>query len=373
MAPEFTGSFLIMTTLKIVTAATLLCTGVQAELERVYIGTKQSKGIYFADLDPATGTLSTPQLAAETKNCGFIALHPNGKWLYSTEVTAFEINTDGSLTPLNTQTTDGVNACQISLDATRQCAMVAYYNSGSVASFQTLEDGSLSDAKSFYNHEGSGEDPKRQNKPHAHSVFTNPDNTYAYASDLGTDKIMIYKIDPAAGTLTPAGEAIIPGSAMGPRHLKWNAEGSFVYVINELDLSVTVLKSIADGQLEAIETVSILPPDADKSKMACAEIRIHPNGKFIYASNRDLTEQGRDSITVFSRFEDGFQRLETTPAHVWIPRNFNIDPSGKWMLVGGMKSNDIAIFSVDPTTGLLKFTGNKVPFPGAPICFEFMK
>ncbi|MDF7801147.1 lactonase family protein [Pontiellaceae bacterium B1224] len=361
-----------MTSFKIITAATLLCSGAQAEFERVYIGTKQSKGIYFADLDTATGKLSTPTLAAETKDCGFIAIHPDKEMLYSTGVSAFQINEDGTLTHLNTQTTEGKNACHISLDASGKCAMVAYYNSGSAASFQLLEDGSLSGAKSFYNHEGSGEHPTRQDTPHAHSIFTNPDNTYAYASDLGIDKIMIYKLDPASGTLTPAGETVIPGGSMGPRHLKWNADGTLVYLLNELDLSITVLKPLADGQLEVIETVSTLPDDAGKSEITCAEIRIHPSGKFIYASNRDLTEQGRDSISVFARFEDGFQHLETVAAEVWIPRNFNMDPSGKWMLVGGRKSNDIAIFSIDPETGIPSFTGTKVPFEGAPICFEFL-
>jgi 6-phosphogluconolactonase len=363
----------MMTTLKIATATTLLCAGVQAELERVYIGTKQSDGIYYADLDSTTGKLSTPTLAAKTKDCGFIAIHPNNKWLYSTGVGAFEINADGTLNPLNTQTTDGVNACHISLDVTGSCAMVAYYGSGSVASFQTLEDGSLSEAHSFYKHNGSGQNEKRQNKPHAHSVFANPDNTYAYVSDLGIDKIMIYKIDAVNGVLLPAGSAEVPGGGMGPRHMKWSADGKTAYVLNELDLSVSTFKpGKKNGSLEFIQTVSTLPEGADKSDITSAEIRIHPNGKYIYASNRDITDQGRDSISIFSRSEDGFQRLETVPAHVWVSRNFNIDPTGKWMLVGGQKSNDIAIFSVNPETGLIKFTGEKVPFDGNPICFEFV-
>ena len=361
-----------MTPLKIATAATLLCSGAQAELERVYIGTSHSRGIYFADLDAATGSLSTPQLAIEANGCGFIAIHPNRKGLYSTGTSAFEINGNGSLTHLNTQTTEGGGACHISIDATGQCAMAAYYGSGSVASFQILKNGSLSEAKSFHEHEGSGADPKRQTKPHAHSIFMNPENTYAYAPDLGIDKIMIYKLDPAAGTLTPAGAAVIPGGSMGPRHLKWNSDGSMVYLLNELDLSITTLQPIAGGQLELVKTLSTLPDDADPSDMTCAEIRIHPNGKFIYASTRDLTDQGRDSISVFSRSEDGFQRLETVSAEVWIPRNFNIDPTGKWMLVGGKKSSDIAIFKIDPETGAIRFTGTKVPFEGGPICFEFL-
>jgi 6-phosphogluconolactonase len=106
--------------------------------------------------------------------------------------------------------------------------------------------------------------------------------------------------------------------------------------------------------------------------MLSAEIRLHPNGKFVYASNRDLTKQGRDSISVFTCYEDGFQRLETVPAAVWMPRNFNIDPTGQWMLIGGQWSHDIAILKVDPSTGLLQFTGTRITFDGEPICIEFL-
>ena len=124
--------------------------------------------------------------------------------------------------------------------------------------------------------------------------------------------------------------------------------------------------------MEFIQTVSTLPSGTDKEEMACAEIRIHPNGKFVYASNRDLTEKGRDSISVFTRFEDGFRRLETLPATVWIPRNFNMVPSGKWMLVGGKRSRDVAIFKVDPATGQIEHIGAHIPFDGGPICIEFL-
>ena len=349
----------------------LLATTAQAST--VYFGTHKSKGIYVADFDSTTGKLTTPKLAVEAESCGFIAIHPNKNFLYSSGASAFKINDNGSLTHLNTQTTDGGRACHVSIDQTGTCVMVAYYDGGAVASFQILEDGSLSEATSFFKHEGSGEQLKRQNKPHAHSIFTNPENTFAYASDLGIDKVMIYGLDPEAGTLSPSGFAEVPGGSMGPRHMKWAADGNYAYVLNELDLSISVFNpGPIKGSLEFIKTGSMLPDGADKERMTCAEIRIHPNGKFIYASNRDLEETGRDSISVFSRFEDGFQRLETVSAEVWIPRNFNIDPTGKWMLVGGMKSNDVAIFRVDPATGLIRFTGDKVPFEGGPICIEFL-
>ncbi|MEE9368364.1 MAG: lactonase family protein [Pontiella sp.] len=357
----------LMTTL----LATALVTA-HAQATRVYFGTHKGKGIYVADLDTKTGKLHPPKLAVETTGCGFIAIHPNNQFLYSTGTTAFKINDDGSLTALNTQATKGGGACHVNIDKTGACVMTAYYRGGAIASFQVLEDGSLSKAKSFFEHEGSGDHPKRQNKPYAHSIFPNPENTHAYAANLGIDKILIYKMDPTAGTLAPAGFAEVPGGSMGPRHMKWSANGNALYVLNELDLSVSLFKPGTEaGSLKFIKTLSTLPEGSNKEKMTCAEIRIHPNGKFIYASNRDLEKSGRDSISIFTRFEDGFERLSTVPAEVWVPRNFNIDPTGKWMIVGGQKSENVAVFSVDSETGLIKFTGNKIPLEGGPIYIEF--
>jgi 6-phosphogluconolactonase len=365
----------------ILTTAMLAAT---AQATTVYFGTSNSKGIYFAELDAARGTLSEPRLAIEIGRPGFLAIHPNKQFIYSTTVgtgdgknggvAAMRINGDGTLALLNTQSSKGPGPCHVGIDATGQCLMVANYRGGSVASFRILEDGSLSEAQSFHQHEGAGANPKRQQGPHAHSIFPNPGNTHAYASDLGIDKVMVYQLDPKAGTLAESSFAEVPGGGMGPRHLKWAADGNVVYVLNELDPSISIFKPNGDaGSLEFIRTVSVLPEDADKAEMTSAEIRIHPNGKFVYASTRDLTERGRDSISVFSRFEDGFQRLETTPAEVWSPRNFNIVPTGQWMLAGGQQSHDIAIFKIDPETGLLKFTGTKLPFDGGPICFEFLQ
>ncbi|HSR88179.1 MAG TPA: lactonase family protein [Pontiella sp.] len=354
-------------------AAGMLTTTACAQTSRVYFGTSNSKGIYFSDLDTKTGALTPPALAAETTGAGFIAIHPNKHMLYSTDIAAFRINSDGTLTLINKLTPKGRDCCHISIDQTGQCLMAACYGSGSVSAFRIREDGSLSDLSSYHQHAGSGDHPQRQTGPHAHSIIPNPANTHAYAPDLGIDKIMIYKLHPGTGTLTEPAFACIPGGSMGPRHMKWSTDGSFAYVLNELDLSISVFRPGKDaGSLVFIRTVSTLPEKADKSDMLSAEIRIHPNGQFIYASNRDLTKQGRDSISVFTRYEDGFQRLGTVPAEVWMPRNFNIDPTGQWMLVGGQWSNDIAIFKVDPATGLLRFTGTRIPFDGEPICIEFL-
>ncbi|MCF7816577.1 MAG: lactonase family protein [Kiritimatiellales bacterium] len=362
-----------METKHIALATVLFAAPVLAEPVRVYFGMQAGAGIHVAELDDETGELSAPRLAVKTKNAGFIAIHPNRRFLYSTGVEAFRINADGSLTSMGSVDSGGKGCCHVGIDATGQCLMAANYGSGGVASFRILEDGSLSEARSIHAHEGSGAHPVRQTQPHAHSIVPNPANTFAYAPDLGIDKVVVYTLDPAAGVLEPSGAAVVPGGAMGPRHMKWSTDGRIAYVLNELDLGVSLFRpGPAAGSLEFIRTVSVLPACADKENMTSAEIRIHPGGRFIYASTRDLSGQGRDSISVFSCFEDGFRLLETVPAQTRVPRNFNIDPSGKWMLVGGQKSGDVAIFRIDPATGHPEFTGRKVAIPGGPICIEFL-
>ncbi len=342
---------------------------------RVYFGTSDSKGIYFSEFDSETGSLAEPRLAFEIGHPGFLAIHPNRQFIYSVcqgGVAALRINADGTLSLINRQAGDGRGACHVSVDQTGRCVMVAYYGSGSVASFRILEDGSLSKVKSYFVHEGAGEHPGRQDKAYAHSVITNPRNTHAYACDLGIDKVMIYALDSEDGTLAPAGFAAVPGGSRGPRHMKWNSEGTIAYVLNELDLTLSVFKADDEGQMKHVKTVSALPEGADRSGMTAAEIRIHPNGRFVYTSNRDITDRKRDSITVFKRFEDGLERVDTVFSEVWFPRNFNLDPTGNWMLVGGQKSHDIALFKVNPKTGLIQFSGTKVSFDGGPICIEFL-
>ncbi len=361
-------------------AAALSAPTAGAQTVRAYFGT-DGDGIYVAELDTASGTLAPPARAIEIGRPGFLAIHPNKRFLYTIAyggplgkqggVAAMKIEADGTLSLLNAQSTEGRGGCHVGIDATGKCLMVAYYGSGSVASFRILEDGSLSEAQSYQLHEGSGSHPHRQDKPYAHSIIANPSGTYAYACDLGIDKVMIYRLDADRGTLAPAGEAAVPGGSMGPRHMKWSADGKHAYVLNELDLGVSLFKAARDGQMEFVRTLSTLPEDVGKDKMTSSELRIHPNGHFIYAANRDTTGAGRDSITLFSCCEEGFQRIETIPARVRVPRNFNIDPSGKWLLVGGQESHDVAVFGIDPANGKATFTGQRIPFPCGPICIEF--
>ncbi|MGB1260550.1 MAG: lactonase family protein [Akkermansiaceae bacterium] len=361
-----------------ITLASLPASAISAETVRVYLGTGD-KGIYTSLLDQESGSLSEPTLAAKIQGSGFLAIHPNKKHLYTTGhkekgtglVLSYSIAADGSLRETSAQPIQGKRLCHVSLDHTSHTLMAANYSQGNVVSLPVKNDGSLGKLTSFHQHTGSSSHPQRQTKPHAHSIYSGPDNRFAYAPDLGIDKVMIYRLDPKSAKLTPAGHATSPSGA-GPRHMKFGKDGKYAYVLNELSVSISVYeRNKKTGQLTAKQLIDTLPQGMGKKEMSCSEIRISRDGKFAYCANRDLTEAKRDSVSAFSIGKDGtLTHLQTIHAEVWIPRNINIDPSGKWLLVAGQRSNNVPVFKINPQSGKLSFTGNKIDLP-APMCIEF--
>lgn len=340
-----------------------------------------SKGIYVSKFNSGSGELSDPQLAVETGSPSFLAIHPSKKYLYAVGemgtpgqkgggVSAFGISLpDGKLSPINQVSSVGAGPCHVSVDKTGKMAMVANYGGGSVASYSILENGGLSEAKTFVQHEGSGANPKRQAGPHAHSLNVSPDNRFGFACDLGLDKVFIYKLDPTTGKMTAHGHAIVaPGS--GPRHFAFHPSGKFAFVNNEMSMTETSFAYDAEkGALTEIATVSTLPEaDRGKSGWSTAETVAHPNGKFVYVSNRT-----HDTIAVFTcdPATGKLTLIQNASAEGKIPRNFNLDPSGKWMIVVHQDSNTAALFKVDQDSGKLTFTGKKVNVGGS-VCVRFL-
>ena len=349
-----------------------------------YFGTytgKKSKGIYVARFDAKTGKFTPPELAAETRNPSFLAVHPNHRWLYAAGevdsfgrkpegmVSAFRIDPQsGRLERINEQPSGGAGPCHVSVDRSGKCLLVANYGSGSVAVLPIEAEGTLGSGTSIQHH-GSSINHQRQEGPHAHFIVPDPGNQFALACDLGLDKVLVYRLNPQQASLTPNTPpyaSLKPGS--GPRHLVFSPNGRFAYVISEMASSVTTFSyDSRTGSLKELETHSTLPPDF-KGQNTCAEIQIHPSGKFVYGSNR-----GHDSIAVFRvNPKDGrLQRTESVSAGGKTPRHFAVDPSGKWLLAENQDSDNVVVFAIDPITGHLTPTGETAEV-GAPVCLVFV-
>lgn len=352
----------------------------------VYIGTytkTSSKGIYVGHFDPATGKLGELTVAAETVNPSFLALSPNRRQLYAVSeggavtyndkpsgtVNAYSISpVDGSLALINATASAGRDPCQLSVTPDGKQVLVANYSSGTVALLPVRADGGLDGPAAVDHHLGKSVHPSRQKGSYAHSINPSADGHFAFAANLGTDKIYTYRIDSTQHSLTPAEPASVslePGS--GPRHLVQSADARFAYVINELANTVTTFSlDAATGALKTLQTVSTVPADFTGSSTT-AEVAIHPNGRFIYGSNR-----GHDSIAVFKI--DPTAGTLTPVEHVSTqgrtPRNFAIDPSGRWLIAANQNGDSLVVFSIDSESGRLTPTGQTVSV-SSPVCVRF--
>jgi 6-phosphogluconolactonase len=343
---------------------------------RVYVGTYTSgasKGIYRLDLDPKTGALTPAGEPAETVSPSFLALHPSGRFLYAVNetgdartdppggVSAFAIDgKTGALTFLNRQTSGGPAPCHLWVDSQGRYVLVANYWGGNVEVLPIEADGRLGAPAQLVQHEGRGPH-ERQDGPHAHSVKLDPGETLALVGDLGLDLLVAYRFDRAQGKLTPyeAGSAkMAPGA--GPRHFTFDPRGRVVYVLNELNATITALRFDAAARtLTELQTVPTLPAGFTGPNTT-AEIVASPDGRFVYASNR-----GHDSIAIFA--VDGASGKLTPAGHQSTlgktPRNFAIDPTGRFLLAANQKSDSIVVFRIDARTGALTPVGKPVPVP----------
>ena len=343
-----------------------------AEVVSFYIGTltdaSSSQGIYLGSLDTVSGNLGPLRLAAPAKNPNFLALSRDRRFLFAAQtdtVGSFQVRTDGSLAPLNGQPSGGAGPCFVSLDQAGRHVFVANYDGGNITAFPVDPQGIIGTRTARIQFTGSGPNPGRQTKPYAHSVSIDPENKYVYSCDLGSDSIWIFRFHSGSGTLVPVlppAAKVPPGS--GPRHIAFH--GKFVYVVNEMGVSVTVFTRAAAGALTALETVSALPPGTSTQGVTAAEICCHPSGKWLYVSNR-----GSDTLSVFAIASDGrLSLLQNIPSIVKFPRSFALDPTGQWLLAAGQKDNCIALFKIDLTTGRLTPTDQTAAVP-VPVCVLF--
>jgi 6-phosphogluconolactonase len=351
----------------------------------LYVGTytaQQSKGIYVYRLNVSTGKVDSLGLAAETNDPSFLAVHPNQKFLYAVNeagkfqnqssgaVSAFAMDRHtGKLTLLNQVASHGADPCYVSVDRAGKYVLVANYSGGSVAVFPVLKGGRLGEATSVLQYKGTGANPERQQSPHAHWIDFSPDNRFVIVADLGLDQLNVYKFNSTKGSLVPNQAAVVrlkPGS--GVRHFAFHPSGRFAYAVNEMESSVTSFSyDPGRGSLHEIQTISMLPKDFS-GKNDAAEIQIHPNGKFLYASNR-----GHDSIAVFSidPKKGTLTPVEYVPTQGKAPRYFTIDPTGSRLFVANQNSGNIVIFQINPANGRLTASGQMLEV-ASPVCLKFV-
>jgi 6-phosphogluconolactonase len=373
----------------VATIAMIQFAPLRAEEFHVYVGTytgADSKGIYLSRFDSESGALAPAKLVAEMKNASFLAIHPDGNFLYACSETgdhkdedrasgaihAFRIDrASGELVALNSVLSGGAAPCHLNVDASGKYVLTANYTGGNASVHKINEDGQLGERTAFVQHSGTSINQQRQEAAHAHSINLDSGNSRAFVADLGLDKVMIYEFDQNTGELIPNEPSYVALAAgSGPRHFSFHPNGKFAYVINEMALTVTAFSyDAASGALTELQTISTIPADVtDRSGLSTAEVLVHPTGKYVYGSNR-----GHDSIVVYSVDAEAgnLTYIENQSTLGKTPRNFAIDPTGKFLLAENQGSGTIVVFSIDQSTGALSATDNRIEV-GSPVCVRFL-
>ena len=335
-------------------------------------------GLFTCKLELETGRLQVIHRTTDAKQPFFLALSPDRRFLYAThaagtfggneneQVAAYAIHGAGELSLLNRQSSLGTSTCYVDVDATGKTVVAANYSSGSVAAFPVQADGSLESPASFIRHAGSSVNRERQESPHAHCMVISPNNRFAFAADLGLDKVLIYELDAGHARLLPAAQPFVrtpPGA--GPRHLTFHPSGRHVYVISELANSVIMFDhDPKTGFLIERQSISTLPGGFAGTSY-CADLKITPDGRFLYGTNR-----GHDSIAAYRIGDDGrLTLLEIVNSLGKGPQNLAITPGGEILLCANMPGNNVAVFRIDPSEGKLTSVGQPVTIPG-PACIK---
>ena len=353
-------------------------------MEQLFIGSyskAEEPGIHLASFNMETAKLSIENSFNGVENPSYLAPDARNQRLYAvSETGTFEGEADSGgvfayavegerqeLELLNKHASEGAHPCYIATRPDKPYVVVANYSGGNIALLPRKEDGSLEEAADLQQHKGSGPNKQRQKAPHAHFVNFDPFARYVIAIDLGIDKVVTYKPSATSNKLTKISELEMEPGA-GPRHLAFHPNGKQAFIVNELHSTVTAANyNPESGRFTNLQTLTTLPSDFS-GENSCADIHVHPNGHFLYASNR-----GHNSIALFRIKGDNGNPLEPlgqTSVEGKTPRNFVIHPSGKFLLAANQNSNNITVFEIDPQTGKLSFTGNSIEV-SKPVCLKF--
>ena len=358
----------------------LTVAGQQLKIQQFYVGTFTSegaKGIYLCDFNNESGEILMKETFYGVDNPSFLKVSPDKKYLYVVNrapkeiepsggfVSAYEIRKDGTLSFLNKQLSHGADPCHVDVSPDGKFVAIANYGGGNTVMYPVAENGSLLPASSVIKNEGSSINQSRQTKPFAHSIKFSPFGKQVFSADLGTDQLNIFTLD--GNKLVQPGQKFVklePGA--GPRHFDFHPDGDLIFVINELNSTITAIRKTGEVW-EKYQTISTLPADFKETSF-CADIHVSADGKFLYGSNR-----GHNSIAVFGINSEtkqlksiGFVSVEGN----W-PRNFALSPDGNYLLAANQRSGNIIVFKINKETGMPEFTGKQIQIP-APVCIEFL-
>lgn len=356
---------------------------VEAKKHVLYVGSYTKgveNGLFVYLFNDSNGKLSNLKMPVVSENPSFLTISKDKNFLYavsevhtpeknnSGSVSSYRVDRSGQLNLINQVLTNGADPCYVALSPDGKKMVVSNYSSGTLSFFNVLPDGSISEMIQRIQHEGSGPFPGRQTGAHAHSARFDPIGKLLYAADLGTDEFNVYNDVKGDAPITPASQPFVklpPGS--GPRHFDFSEDGNYIYLINELNSTISVLMRYGNVW-KSIQTIKTLPKEY-KGENWCADIHLSADGRFLYGSNR-----GHNSISVFKRdkLSGKLEMVQTASVEGNWPRNFTIDPSGQFLLAANEKSNDITVFRVDEMTGILKYTGIKFSSQ-SPVCLQFLR
>ncbi|MDA0837106.1 MAG: lactonase family protein [Planctomycetota bacterium] len=343
----------------------------------LFIGNStQDQGIFSCTLNTETGELSESKLAVEAPKPGFLAFHPSKPILYAVTgedaapnggVRSFQINRDeGTLTQINQQLTGDNGATHLEADREGKALLVAHYSGGSTSSLPLNDDGSIGELAVNIPHQGSSAH-ERQKQPHAHGIAIDHQNRFACVADLGTDQVVVYRMLDGAHLEPASSWTAAPGS--GPRHMAFHPNGKWLYCIHEINGTLSALAyNGKEGVVTEIGTYSTLPEDFT-GENTTAEVVVHPNGKFVYGSNR-----GHDSTAVYAMDQEtgALERIQIEPTLGGHPRHIGIDPTGTFFIAANRDNNNLVSFTIDQETGRLTPTGHQTSAP-TPVCVVFLQ
>lgn len=361
-------------------ANTLIAQKTHYLLVGTYTGTG-SKGIYVYTFYPGDASVQKKDSIA-VSNPSFLTVAPGGRYVYAVSedrdslnpstgggVNAFSFNKrTGKLTFINKLSSEGSHPCFVSMDKSGKWLIASNYSSGNFSIFPIGSKGQLLQPTQTVNHTGNSINTERQNSPHVHAALLSSDNRVLYVNDLGTDRIVCYPFNNKNGRTDERRAVAVPSDpGSGPRHIAFHPNNKFAYLMQELTATVAVYR-VKNNQLKEIQNISAHPLTY-KGPAGSADIHVSPDGKFLYASNRALS----NTIAIF-KINAATGKL-TIVGHQYTmgvkPRNFNFDPSGTYLLVANQETNNIVIFKRNEKTGLLTDTGKRINVPG-PVCLQWI-